>query len=108
MHAKLGAYYLVTFVVPQVLSNPTERTKLDEEGTIHRTDADGVPVVKPFHEYYSINTPEGYTRGGDFVSTRRYDPTVGAVDSLGRITAAEKSSRKMIADREKVIDMCMI
>ena len=28
--------------------------------------------VKPFHEYYSIATPEGYTRGGDFVSTRRY------------------------------------
>ena len=30
--------------------------------------------VKPFHEYYSINTPDGYTRGGCFVSTRRYDP----------------------------------
>ena len=55
------------------------------------------PAVKPFHEYYSINTPEGYTRGGDFVSTRRYDPMTGAVDSLGRICAAEKMSRKQIA-----------
>jgi len=79
-----------------VLSDPAERNRLDEEGVLHKT-AGAEAAVKPFHEYYSINTPEGYTRGGDFVSTRRYDPMVGAVDSLGRITAAEKLSRKQIA-----------
>jgi len=78
-----------------VLSDPAERNRLDEEGFLVKKP--GVePAIKPFHEYYSINTPEGYTRGGDFVSTRRYDPMVGAVDSLGRVVAAEKISRKQI------------
>ena len=69
-----------------------DRTRVTQEGR-----------VKPFHEYYSINTPEGYTRGGDFVSTRRYDPMVGAVDARGSITCAEKMSRKMIAQHEEAI-----
>jgi hypothetical protein len=59
--------------------------------------------IKPFHEYYSINTPDGYTRGGDFVSTRRYDPMVGAVDSRGSLNAGEKMSRKMIAAHDEAI-----
>ena len=85
-----------------VLSDPSERTRLDEEGVIAKGKGT-VPPPKPFHEYYSINTPEGYTRGGDFVSTRRYDPMVGATDRLGRVVAAEKMSRKMIAAQEEAI-----
>ena len=85
-----------------VLSDPSERSRLDEEGVLSKgVGADG--PVKPFHEYYSINTPDGYTRDGDFVSTRRYDPMVGAVDSLGRVTAAEKVSRKAIRSQEEAI-----
>ena len=80
-----------------VLSDPAERNRLDEEGVLHKKGGGAEEKIKPFHEYYSINTPDGYTRGGDFVSTRRYDPMVGAVDSLGRVTAAEKLSRKQIA-----------
>ena len=89
-------------VAHQVLSNPSERSRLDEEGTIAvGKGAEG--KVKPFHEYYSINTPEGYTREGCFVTTRRYDPMVGAVDARGSLTAAEKLSKKMIAAREEAI-----
>ena len=87
-----------------VLSDPEERNRLDDEGFLVRKP--GVePAVKPFHEYYSINTPDGYTRGGDFVSTRRYDPMVGAVDSLGRVTAGEKLSRRQVLalQQEEVI-----
>ena len=85
-----------------VLSDPSERSRLDEAGVLSKgAGADG--PVKPFHEYYSINTPAGYTRGGDFVSTRRYDPMVGAVDSLGRVVAAEKMRRKAIMAREEMI-----
>ena len=80
-----------------VLSDPQERNRLDAEGLIRKTGGKLTDEIKPFHEYYSINTPAGYTRGGDFVSTRRYDPMVGALDSLGRIHAAEKISRKQIA-----------
>ena len=59
-------------IAHSVLSDPAERNRLDEEGYLAKTPG-AEPAVKPFHEYYSINTPEGYTRGGDFVSTRRCD-----------------------------------
>jgi len=80
-----------------VLSDPHERNRLDAEGLIRKTGGELTDEIKPFHEYYSINTPTGYTRGGDFVSTRRYNPMVGALDSLGRLHAAERISRKQIA-----------
>ena len=73
-----------------VLSDPNERSRLDEEGEIVKGKGD--EGREPFHEYYSINTPEGYTRGGCFVSTRRYDPMVGAVDARGSLNAGEKMS----------------
>ena len=85
-----------------VLSDPDERSRLDVEGVLTKGKGDE-GRVKPFHEYYSINTPDGYTRGGDFVSTRRYDPMVGAVDMRGSVVAAEKMSRKMIAAHEEAI-----
>ena len=86
----------------QVLSDPDERSRLDEKGSISRGKGDE-GRVKPFHEYYSINTPDGYTRGGCFVGTRRYDPMVGATDARGSICAAEKMSRKQIKDHEEAI-----
>ena len=89
-------------VAHQVLSNPSERSRLDEEGSI-AVGKGSEGKVKPFHEYYSINTPEGYTRGGCFVSTRRYDPMVGAVDARGSICAAEKMSRRAIKQQEEAI-----
>jgi len=85
-----------------VLSDPHERSRLDEEGVLAKGNGAEGPM-KPFHEYYSINTPEGYTRGGCFVSTRRYDPMVGAVDARGSLNAAEKMSRKAIASQEEAI-----
>ena len=145
-----------------VLSDPDERSRLDEEGYLAKGAAAASPI-KPFHEYYSINTPAGYTRGGDFVSTRRYgrlsspapnrsrtvssndcprhawqhslasqrrfdsesccrsgsvltlpltshtlaryDPMVGALDRLGRMTPAERLSRRQMGalQHEEVI-----
>ena len=42
-----------------VLSDPNERSRLDEEGVIAKGKGEE-GRVKPFHEYYSINTPDGY------------------------------------------------
>ena len=89
-------------IAHQVLSDPNERSRLDEEGMLTKGKGEE-GRIKPFHEYYSINTPEGYTRGGCFVSTRRYDPMVGAVDARGSLNAGEKMSRKMIAQHEEAI-----
>jgi hypothetical protein len=66
-------------------------------------DTTALPTTQPFHEYYSISTPDGYTREGCFVSTRRYDPMVGAVDARGSLSVAEKVSQKMIRQQEEAI-----